>query len=227
MSSVQPQSGSAGELPGASPPGPVPHRSPLALAQRGSGGGGRGASGSSGDSPYGPPPGDGPYGGGGAHDVPYGDAGSDPLAGMPPLAPLLRRLAARIVDALLIGIPVGIVLWATTTDRSYDVNDQMQANWQQLAYLLIYFLYEGAMLSATGQTVGKKLMRIRVAMLEHGQVPRGVPGWLRAAIYSIPVLVPCCGSLFWLVNVLWCTWDRPYRQCLHDKGAKTVVVEAR
>ncbi|MFK4273751.1 RDD family protein, partial [Streptomyces milbemycinicus] len=51
-------------------------------------------------------------------------------------------------------------------------------------------------------------------------------GWVRAAVYALPEIVPCCGFLFWLINVLWCTWDRPYRQCLHDKAAKTVVVSA-
>lgn len=223
MSSVQSQSGIGGERSGAAPPGPDPRRPPLASARRPPDSG-SGASGSAGEPPYGapPPPGGGPYGGGGPHDASYGGPGSDPLAGMPPLAPLLRRLAARIIDALLIGIPVGLVSWAAT--GGYDLDEQMQVNWPQLSYLLIYFLYEGAMLSALGQTVGKKLMSIRVAMLEDGRLPRGVPGWLRAAVYSIPVLVPCCGSIFWLVNVVWCTGDRPYRQCLHDKAAKTVVV---
>jgi hypothetical protein len=37
-------------------------------------------------------------------------------------------------------------------------------------------------------------------------------------------VVPCCGFIFWLINVLWCTWDDPYHQCIHDKAAKTVVV---
>ena len=39
-------------------------------------------------------------------------------------------------------------------------------------------------------------------------------------------MVPCCGFIFWLVNVLNCTWDKPYQQCIHDKVAQTVVVEA-
>jgi hypothetical protein len=28
-----------------------------------------------------------------------------------------------------------------------------------------------------------------------------------------------------LLDPLWCLWDKPYRQCLHDKPAKTVVVK--
>jgi hypothetical protein len=63
-------------------------------------------------------------------------------------------------------------------------------------------------------------------MLADGSIPRGNPGWFRAAVYALPQLVPCVGVLFWLFNVLYCTWDQPYRQCLHDKAARTVVVSA-
>jgi uncharacterized RDD family membrane protein YckC len=49
---------------------------------------------------------------------------------------------------------------------------------------------------------------------------------VRAAVFALPGILSavCVGALFWLLNVLWCTWDQPYRQCLHDKAAKTVVV---
>ncbi|RBM21426.1 RDD family protein [Streptomyces sp. PT12] len=155
-----------------------------------------------------------------------GPAGAkDPLAGMPPLASLGRRLLARIIDALIVGIPVTFALWPLM--GAYNGNDDSGAAYgQQAIVLLVYFLYEGLMLSARGQTVGKMLMRIRVAMLDNGAVPRGNPAWYRAAVYSLPQLLPCVGFIFWLVNVLTCTWDRPYRQCLHDKAAGTVVVSA-
>ncbi|WP_049571522.1 RDD family protein [Streptomyces sp. SBT349] len=158
---------------------------------------------------------------------PYGgpEGAADPLAGMPPLAPLGRRLAARIVDALIIGVPLTLLLWPVM--GAYEVNDDGGASYvQQAIVLIVYFVYEGLMLSARGQTLGKMLLRIRVAVLENGSVPRGNPAWARAAVYSLPQLLPCVGFLFWLVNVLFCTWDRPYRQCLHDKAAGTVVVSA-
>ncbi len=181
--------------------------------------------------PSAPPPGDdsarydAPYG-----SNPYGGAEGavDPLAGMPPLASLGRRLVARIIDALLVGIPVTLILWALMGDwevgtgRSSDGGSYVQ----QAIVLIVYFVYEGVMLSSRGQTVGKMWMRIRVAMLDNGAVPHGNPGWFRAGVYSLPQLVPCIGFLFWLLNVLFCTWDRPYRQCIHDKAARTVVVSA-
>ncbi|MCM2575814.1 RDD family protein [Streptomyces meridianus] len=177
-----------------------------------------------------PPPGEGAYGGpdgpypGGPYGEPYGP---DPLEGMPPLANRGRRLVARIIDALLIGIPVGAIMTFIVGGWDFaDPNDTGRSGVVQLVVLLAYFVYEGIMLSNSGQTVGKKLMKIRVAMLDNGAVPAGRPGWYRAAVYSLPQIVPCCGFVFWLVNVLNCTWDKPYRQCIHDKVAKTVVVEA-
>jgi uncharacterized RDD family membrane protein YckC len=142
---------------------------------------------------------------------------------MAPLASRGKRLLARIIDALLIAIPIGII--AGVVEGGYSTETGIDY-WPQLGYTLAYFIYEGLMLTNSGQTVGKKLMRIRVAVLQNGAVPAGSIGWLRAAVYQIPPLVPCVGSLFWLVNVLFCTWDKPYQQCLHDKAARTVVVAA-
>ncbi|MFJ9420153.1 RDD family protein [Streptomyces sp. NPDC101227] len=160
-----------------------------------------------------------PYGG------EYGAA--DPLAGMPPLANRGRRLVARIIDAIIIGVPVTVIMnlivgWVNYTSTS-SVETSKQATVSGVT-MLVYLLYEGLMLTSRGQTVGKMAMKIRVAMLANGAVPAGQAGWIRAAVYTLPEIVPCCGFIFWLVNVLWCTWDKPYQQCLHDKAAKTVVV---
>ncbi|WP_130798038.1 RDD family protein [Streptomyces otsuchiensis] len=243
MSNQQPQPGFGDERPGSDLPGQQPPAGPLPGGDRPGGhegppppGGGYGS----------PPPGGGynappPSGGGGYQNAPpppggYGTGAQggpygapDPLAGMPPLASLPRRLLARVIDSLLVGIPVFVLLGILTGTFSsgYDDATDGRSYLQQAVFLIVYFVYEGMMLTRRGQTVGKMAMKIRVGMLDSGNTPAGNPGWTRAAIYSLPQLVPCLGFLFWLVNVLFCTWDKPYRQCLHDKGAKTVVVAAR
>ncbi|MEU3960523.1 RDD family protein [Streptomyces buecherae] len=249
--SGQPGAGTPGAgQPGAGTPGPfdAAHPGPAASqpgwpgegAQGGQGGppGGGPYNGSpGGGSPYGGPHG-GPYGdqpGGGYGGVPpygqdpyggdpYGGA-ADPLAGMPPLGGLGRRLVARIVDGLIVAIPVSVIMLLSFGGYDpTDPDDTGKSSATQIVFALVYFVYEGLMLTTRGQTVGKKLMKLRVAMLNNGANPTGQPGWFRAGTYALPQIVPCCGFLFWLVNILWCTWDRPYRQCLHDKVAKTVVV---
>ncbi|EME97759.1 RDD family protein [Streptomyces mobaraensis NBRC 13819 = DSM 40847] len=205
-------------------------------------GGGPPAGGPHGGGGYGPGPGvgpgpgpghGGPYGAGGppphgGPGNPYGDGfgAADPLAGMPPLASRFKRLLARIIDFLIVFVPVSLIYSAFVWDHWDPSQDNTKNTGLSVLVAIVYFLYEGLMLTARGQTVGKMAMGIRVAMLENGAVPRNAPGWIRAAVYCLPWVVPCCGPLFWLINVLWCAWDKPYQQCIHDKAAKTVVVSA-
>jgi uncharacterized RDD family membrane protein YckC len=172
--------------------------------------------------PYPSTPPDSPAGesDGGAPD----DAEPDPLAGMPPLANRGRRLLARIADALIIGIPVyGITgaIWG-----NFDYEDAAASFAQSVIYAVVYLVYQVLMLTRYGQSLGKMLMKVRVAMLADGSKPTSQPALGREATYALVPVVPCCGSIFWLINVLWCTWDKPYRQCLHDKVGNTVVVSA-
>lgn len=238
MSTDQPRPGS-GEPPEHDPFLKKPQEPPADGAPQGGspyGGGAGGTPPPGGPPPGGPPPpppggGQPPYGAGPYGGDPYGGqyGAPDPLAGMPPLAGRGRRLVARIIDAIIIGLPVTLIMnaivgWVDYTSTS-DTETAKQATVSGVT-MLAYLIYEGLMLTSRGQTVGKMVMKIRVAMLINGSVPTGQAGWLRAAVYTLPEIVPCCGFIFWLVNVLWCTWDKPYQQCLHDKAAKTVVVSA-
>jgi uncharacterized RDD family membrane protein YckC len=47
----------------------------------------------------------------------------------------------------------------------------------------------------------------------------------RSAIWVLPSLVPVVGGFFRLLDGLWPLWDKPYRQALHDKAMKTIVVK--
>ncbi|MDX3096159.1 RDD family protein [Streptomyces sp. ME19-03-3] len=171
-------------------------------------------------SPYGQPP---PaYGGGDPYaSGPYGVAEPDPLAGMPPLANRGRRLLARIVDALIVGIPVyGLtgLIW------NYDYNTTGAVFSQSVIYAVVYLAYQVLMLTRYGQSLGKKLLRVRVGMLTDGAKPTTPAALKRESVYSLVPIIPCCGEIFWVIEVLWCVWDKPYRQCLHDKAGQTVVV---
>ncbi|WP_432014762.1 RDD family protein [Streptomyces sp. HD1123-B1] len=153
------------------------------------------------------------------------------LPGMPPLATPGQRFAARLVDTLVLGVLWAVALAATgALQYSMDHPGEQDMARVTLALVLtmaVYFGYEGTMLSRTGQTLGKKLLRIRVAMLADGDVPAR-RGWVRAAVYALPgMLVPVLvGTVFWLVNSVSLYWDKPYRRALHDKAARTVVVTA-
>jgi uncharacterized RDD family membrane protein YckC len=219
------------EQPSEEPREPPPSSSPYGNPPPGPGG------------PYGgplpPPPGGygpygtqgSPYGGGGAPGA-EGPYGQDPLAGMPPLPSRGRRFLARVIDWLIIFVPVYLVAvpvvaagydYGGTADTTFGSGNSY---WVGFVGWILYFIYEGLMLSWRGQTVGKMALKIRVAMLQNGAVPDAGAAWARSAVYALPLIVPCVGIIFWFINVLSCTWDRPYRQCVHDKAAKTVVVPA-
>ncbi|MGW3241471.1 RDD family protein [Streptomyces sp. NPDC001070] len=151
----------------------------------------------------------------------YGQMPVDPaLAGMPPLADSGQRFLARLID-LGIFIVAFIVLLVATGTSLTDTGPLLGI---ELVIGVGAFLYEALMLQSTGQTVGKKVMKIRVAKLADGSPP-GSAAWGRAAVYSFIGVVPCVGFILSLLNVLSHLWDKPYRQCWHDKAAKTVVVK--
>lgn len=148
--------------------------------------------------------------------------------GVPPtVASLLQRLSARVLDTGIVGMLAGILhaLYSGPWPDHLLVPEGLDV----LAFFAlppaVYFVYEGALLARDGQTVGKKAVGIRVAVYADGSPPAR-RGWARAAVYALPGVFAGPGYLFWLFNVLSCLWGRPYRQCLHDKSAKTVVVTA-
>ena len=149
------------------------------------------------------------------------DTPPQPTGTMPPLGGLGRRLAAQIIDwviLLVVAVPLSLIsVFARHSDR-----DALGAV-VEVVIGLVYFGYEGLMLTrAGGQTLGKKAMHIRVAVLADGSDPVGGIGWTRAAVWTLPGIL-CCG-LWWVVDALSCVWDRPYQQAIHDKAARTVVV---
>ncbi|MFD5039437.1 RDD family protein [Streptomyces sp. NPDC087894] len=186
-----------------------------------------------GGSPYGsgppPPPPNDPYGGG-----PYG--GADPLAGMPPLAEPGKRILARLIDFLIISIPLYLIslpFGGAVDVSSDDGNDDFgnaigntytghQLVWSLIG-LVVYVAYDTYFTHKDGRTLGKRLLKMRVAMLNDGSVPDTSSSLMRAVVLWLPALL-CCPCLWWLINIVLMFTDKPYRQGLQDKAGKTVVV---
>ncbi|MFF5925120.1 RDD family protein [Streptomyces hydrogenans] len=201
----RPQEPPQGPPPGSPPPpGPPPPGNPYG-------------------SPYPPPPPHGGYGGG------YG--GTDPLSGMPPLAESGRRILARLVDWLIIAVPLAIIgIPFDVYDRATVDGDDFQATWTgggqivfQLLTIVAFITYDTVLTAKNGQTVGKRLMKLRVAMLNDGTTPPMSQSLLRAVVLWLPALI-CCACLWPLLLLVLILVDKPYKQGLHDKAAKTVVV---
>ncbi|MGC5563337.1 RDD family protein [Streptomyces sp. FR-108] len=187
--------------------------------------------GQSGGSPYGaapPPPGatPPPYGGGAGDPYGGGPYTNDPLAGMPPLADSGRRVLARIIDMILVVIVVWLLTWGFGVSE-YDVDtDKIQYGksfGQSLIALLLYVGYDTFLTTRSGQTLGKKWLHLRVANLDNGSTPSVQTSLVRALVLWVPFAF-CCACIWTAIAGGWSFFDKPYKQGLHDKAAKTVVV---
>lgn len=175
-----------------------------------------------------PPPPNDPYGSGGGFGAP------DPLAGMPPLAEPGKRILARLIDLLIISIPLYLISlpWGGAIDVDGDGGDGFDAAYSghqflwSLIGLVVYVAYDTYFTHKDGRTLGKRLLKLRVAMLNDGRVPDTGAALMRAVVLWAPALL-CCPCLWWLINIVLMFTDKPYRQGLQDKAAKTVVVVAR
>ncbi|GAA2193119.1 RDD family protein [Micromonospora lupini] len=92
----------------------------------------------------------------------------------------------------------------------------------------LWLAYEVPAMAASGQTVGKRVMRIRAVPIAADQ-PLGFGRALsRWTTLGLPTLLWYCaglGLLLQLVDSLSPLFDHPLRRALHDKRAQTVVVE--
>lgn len=87
------------------------------------------------------------------------------------------------------------------------------------AIQLAYFSYLNG--SESGQTVGKRLLGIRVADAQTGESIGYGRGFLREGAVVVAGMV--CSPLV-LLDGLWPLWD-PQRQAIHDKIAGSVVLK--
>ncbi len=154
-------------------------------------------------------------------------------------AGLGRRLAARLIDTLVLGAitaAVAVPMWSTVTDHiDAKVEAAKQSGRQVTVYLvdgttapvfatiLAVLLIGGALYEALptlkwGRTLGKKLCGVRVIDIESHDTPTLGAALKRWFAYSV-LGVLAVG----VVNVLWCVFDQPWRQCWHDKLARTFV----
>jgi uncharacterized RDD family membrane protein YckC len=73
----------------------------------------------------------------------------------------------------------------------------------------------------TGQTVGKRVMALRVLPVSGRPLDRAA----LVRRYLVQVVAGGFIPFFSLVDGLWQLWDQPLQQTLHDKAAETVVAK--
>ncbi|MEV4425187.1 RDD family protein [Streptomyces sp. NPDC049602] len=154
-------------------------------------------------------------------------------------AGLGRRLLARLIDTLVLGALVGAASVPFVTAALDHIEGKIEAAKQSgttvqvwlldsttsvqfgiaLASLFVIgVLYEALPTAKWGRTLGKKLCGLEVRDIEAHQPPTFGKALRRWLVYSVLGLLA-----IGVLNVLWCLFDRPWRQCWHDKAARTFV----
>lgn len=143
-----------------------------------------------------------------------------PAAGPVEAADFGQRLGAFLFDLLLfiIVLMVATFLLSSFSKKSIVSSNAMLAAFY-LAALALFSLNFVLLASRAGQTVGKRLVGIRI-VCENGEPVRLVNVLLRHCVgYTLSVFGGFLGFL-------WVIWDSKH-QGWHDKIARTIVVLAR
>ncbi|MFE7410377.1 RDD family protein [Streptomyces laurentii] len=154
-------------------------------------------------------------------------------------AGLGRRLLARIVDGVVFGAALGAVAYPLGRAALDHIDEKIETARQSgvtvqvwlvdsttaaqfgiilAAFLLLGVVYEALPTAKWGRTLGKKLCGIQVRDIEAHEPPTFGAALRRWLVYGVLGLL-----VIGVVNVLWCLFDRPWRQCWHDKAAGTFV----
>ncbi|WP_190197710.1 RDD family protein, partial [Streptomyces djakartensis] len=154
-------------------------------------------------------------------------------------AGLGKRLAARLLDTVVVAgvtavaaVPLGIkavdhvnakieaarLSGETVTVWLLDGTTSVYLGIVLAVLLLVGVVAEVLPTAKWGRTLGKKLMGLEVRDIEAHDAPEFGAALRRWLVYSVPGLLGVG-----IVGVFWCLFDKPWRQCWHDKAAHTFV----
>ncbi len=143
-----------------------------------------------------------------------------------PLASRWARLGASIIDSVIMMLFVMPVMFFTGGFEGIMAGVQPSFVYMfgmGILSFVVFFVINYRFLIANGQTIGKKVLDIKIVDL-NGNVPAFQPQLLiRYAVYVLPGQIPVVGTLFSLVNVLFIFGKE--KRCIHDLAAKTKVVK--
>jgi uncharacterized RDD family membrane protein YckC len=160
------------------------------------------------------------------------------------------RLVARLIDWVIefaCAIPGALILGGEVLKLAVSVSQGKQPDFEQLdmqrvalgvsvlaATWLLLLVVQVWMLTTRGQSIGKRIVKIRIVRLPDHSNPGIVHAWLLREL-----IITCIGIVLGLVPIIgpfllrpafhitdWCLIFRDDQRCLHDIIAGTRVVKA-
>lgn len=143
-----------------------------------------------------------------------------------------QRLLAILIDSMVIAVPAMILAIALPTYQQYLMRAGGAAEPDSavgvalmgaLGILMIgYVAYQFYWLWKNGQTLGKKIMKIKIVRVDGSRASFPRIFFLRAMVPGILGGIPILGMLFSLADALF-IFGEPKR-CVHDYLADTIVI---
>jgi uncharacterized RDD family membrane protein YckC len=163
------------------------------------------------------------------YQAPSSDSGEEAvphLASNAPLATRVSRLLAAIVDGLIQGLVVFPLQFAFGVYEGFPQVKPLGVlstiAWTITGFL-IYLAFNAYLLNKSGQTIGKRIMGIRIVNHDDGQKPPLARLLLlRVLPVQVVSMIPVVGGVAALIDVL--LIFRKNQRCLHDQIAGTDVV---
>lgn len=143
------------------------------------------------------------------------------------LASRWKRFWASLLDGLTISVVTVPVMYFTGGFDGISTGAQPSLEYSLMVGVLglvVFFAINTKLLINSGQTIGKKVLGIKIVDLE-GKLPTLKDLILkRYSVYFIPGQIPVGGPIFSLLNILFIFGKQ--RRCIHDYAAGTKVVVA-
>jgi uncharacterized RDD family membrane protein YckC len=136
-----------------------------------------------------------------------------------------QRLAAAMIDGIIMMIVIlpaffFLGLWgAMSRGENAGLGTSLMAG---IAGAVVYLLINGYLLATSGQTVGKRVMKIKIVGMDGVQPSLAHIVTRRILPIQLVSLIPIIGNLLGLVDALFIF--RGDKRCAHDLIADTQVV---
>jgi uncharacterized RDD family membrane protein YckC len=142
------------------------------------------------------------------------------------LAGRSSRLGAAIVDGLIFAVMVyvpmgiGVAIGTAGADSNNAAGPVLLLVGLTLTGFIVWAWLSLRQMKATGQSLAKKRFNIKVVLSDGSAVSLGTLIWKRNVLTWLLSILP----LYSIIELLFIFGEK--RQCLHDRMADTIVVEA-
>lgn len=134
------------------------------------------------------------------------------------------RFAAVILDTIvMIILIIPLFLFSEIFTSGIYIDSYLSEVLSGLLSVFVFAIINYKLLVTNGQTIGKKVLKIRIIDEKSGKLASGNSLLTRYGFYFFVAYIPFVGWFISIVNALFIFSDE--KKCIHDKIANTIVVK--